>query len=606
MAREVTAGGSGMRAGLLCGLVLIGLVACKTKRDDGADAASQAGGADGTAVAATPIKAESLQPVITPLGPDGALPARLVFEFSRPVVGNDALNSDLDGDTKVTLSPRLAGTARFTGPSTLAFIPSEPLAFDTEYTVTLESVEAATGVVKAPSAGAWRSTFRTPSFGFLRHALESVNVATGQLAVSLFFSGPVDAGDVRKLGVWQLDGTPIREVKVSSSEEPSLVRVTLTDSRLKGGRTVRFFLKSGLTSTVARSLKAAQADASFVIPEGKRLDITSSVLREGATGFYVEVGCRDMEPGSRESRSDETEYDGEEGGYYWGEKGCELDDAAALEGIRFEPAVKLSVAPGRRGFRVFGDFKRGSYTMTVAAGTSSLGGATLYSAYSKAFTVPARRPQLAFGASGRYLPRSAWRNLAVSHLNLDGAELVVRQVPPENLIFWMGDDHQEAASERTSNIVHRRPLTFAGGPDTLTTTYVDVGSSLPATTRGVLELTVQNGGAKAVSRLLLTDMSLVAKRTPPSSAAGVKESVWVWALGMDTTELQSGVEVSLVRKSGQTVARCTTSGDNGCRMEVPEDAVDPSRPFALIARKGDDLTYLRYSDLKTEISESDV
>ena len=39
---------------------------------------------------------------------------------------------------------------------------------------------------------------------------------------------------------------------------------------------------------------------------------------------------------------------------------------------------------------------------------------------------------------------------------------------------------------------------------------------------------------------------------------------------------------------------------------MPADAVDDSAPFALIARKGEELTYLKYSELKTEIAESDV
>ncbi len=120
----------------------------------------------------------------------------------------------------------------------------------------------------------------------------------------------------------------------------------------------------------------------------------------------------------------------------------------------------------------------------------------------------------------------------------------------------------------------------------------------------MLEVSLQANGQRTASRLLLTDLSLVAKRTP--AADKVPESVRVWALGIESNALLSGVEVSLVKKSGQVVARCTTSGEQGCVLDAPKGDLDPGTPFALIARKGEDLTYLRYQDLKTEIADADV
>ncbi|HEX3764855.1 MAG TPA: MG2 domain-containing protein, partial [Kofleriaceae bacterium] len=79
----------------------------------------------------------------------------------------------------------------------------------------------------------------------------------------------------------------------------------------------------------------------------------------------------------------------------------------------------------------------------------------------------------------------------------------------------------------------------------------------------------------------------------------------VWALDMDSADPLSGVDVSLVRKSGKVVATCTTQGNDGCTLAAhadgdPDDAV----PFAVIAKKGDDLTYIRYQDLRADVAES--
>ena len=67
----------------------------------------------------------------------------------------------------------------------------------------------------------------------------------------------------------------------------------------------------------------------------------------------------------------------------------------------------------------------------------------------------------------------------------------------------------------------------------------------------------------------------------------------------------SGVDVSLVRKSGKVVAKCSTKGGDGCTLVAKaDDDPDNAVPFAVVARKGDDLTYIRYQDLKADVAES--
>jgi len=81
--------------------------------------------------------------------------------------------------------------------------------------------------------------------------------------------------------------------------------------------------------------------------------------------------------------------------------------------------------------------------------------------------------------------------------------------------------------------------------------------------------------------------------------------VQVWALDIDSAALLDGVDVSLVRKSGKVVAKCTSRGSEGCTLVAKADGdPDDAAPFAVIARKGDDLTYIRYQDLRADVTES--
>ncbi|MDQ3301375.1 MAG: MG2 domain-containing protein, partial [Myxococcota bacterium] len=128
-----------------------------------------------------------------------------------------------------------------------------------------------------------------------------------------------------------------------------------------------------------------------------------------------------------------------------------------------------------------------------------------------------------------------------------------------------------------------------------------VAAMLPATTKGVLEMKLVGLGVQSTSRLLLTNMSLVAKKT---SVPGKPwdQSVRVWALDMDSGALIDSVDVSLVRMSGKVVGRCATANGAGCTLSSHSDTdPDQAEPFSIIARKGDDLTYIRYADLRATV-----
>ncbi len=565
-------------------------------------ASTSSGGKPGEALSsqATPTPA-SFKPVIKELGPEGAVPDRVVFEFTRSISYADPEGKK---GTVITFSPEARGSLEFDEENhTVTFKPIDSFELGKTYTVTLESVETPSGTVKAPAADAWRHSFTTPKFSFLRLAPQQVDLTKGQVSVELVFSGPVDAAAARRYGSFQVEGKPISDVKFSTNAtQRHVLTAQLSHPQLGPGATVRFNLKPGLTSPKGGGAAPAAQD-SFELRGGKRMDITHVSVKEGNTGYYLEVSCRDVEMNAPPS-PDEGEYDE----YYYENTnlGCVLDDHVAADAIRFTPAVKFSVSPSRRGFRVFGDFKRGTYTMKINAGTLSEGGGRLLSTFENRYSISPRKPQVGFTSAGRYLPRKAWSNLPLTHLNVDSAELVIRHVPPENLIFWMSNDSQEATDERTANVIARKTLALKGADDTLTTTYLDVASMVPATTQGVVEISVSRDRARAAARILLTNLSLVAKRGAIVSAPNPAEEVRVWALDMATTAPLSGVEVTAVKKSGQVVARCTTGGDDGCLLQVPAQTVDASAPFALIARKGEELTYLKYSELKTEIANSDV
>ncbi len=586
----------------LCAAVSI---TCSSKKSSlerlgkaGAGSHGKGAGSDGKPDADAPkralVTAKRIQPLIHELGEEHVVPTAVVIELATPIVERGSVGGT-SSQSVVKVTPETAGTLVYSGVSELTFTPARPFDFNTSYTIEVQKLETQDGLLAPPDGEKWSYAFKTPSFEFLSWAPTAVEIGKGTITMQLTFSGAVLPNIVRAGIDITVDGHAPSGIAGKPTTSDNTVEMVISDQRLALGTKLGLTVKSGLRSLTDAKAPAAKAD--YVVAEEKAVAIKAAVVTEGSNGFYVEVICDDDAAPS----GNRSYYEGE--GYYNLSQRCQLDDEA-ISRIHFDPPVKKSyITAGRAGFRIFGDFKRGAYAMKIDAGARTVDGGMLLAPFTKSFSVSARKPQLSFAATGRYLPRTAWTNLGIKHLNVEGLNLVVRQIPPENLVFWLGNDGTDAADERTSDVILKKSIPLRGDADVGATTWLDVAHLLPATTKGVLELRVVGVGAQATSRLMLTNLSLVAKKTAPADKPWM-QTVQVWALDMDSADTLDGVEVDLVRKSGKIVGRCTTSGDHGCSLTGIDDDLDQSEPFALIAHKGDDLTYLRYTDLRADVAES--
>lgn len=598
---------------LCLALSLCALASCTCDRADQAPQKPTAPQPAGTTASAQPppppkMTAADLQPSYSAVSEEGSLPTSVVVRFARDVFP-DKKAGPAGKETALELRPQVPGKLAITGRAELTFTPSAPFAPGTTYDVQLRSVETTDGVLKDPGEGRWAGSFTTAKFELLRLALNRVQEDSRTFEVDLVFSGPVAKADVSAATKWKVNGKsesarnwsePSANVIRASLDMPS---ATVTEVTAELGPGVRM---KGQQAT------APSTERSISVETGRPMEIANAVVGEAGSGFYVDVTCSSEidEKQARDRSLGRVERQWKRGrnDYPW-VRYCQLDDATATQFIHFKPAVTISVAPSQAGFRIFGDFHKGQYKLRLDAGLRAADGAILPAAYENTVRFPERTPKLSFASSGRYLPRSAWKNLAVQHLNTTDAVLSIRQVPPENLVFWMTEP-SEAFTDRTSNLVlEGAPVKLGGKRDAMTTTFLDVAALAPNAPKGLLEISLQGAGnaAKDSRRLLLTDLNLVAKKRVAPPDAPWRQSVDVWATDMTTNSGVGGVEVKLIRRSGFPLASCTTSGDGHCLAAIgePKDA-DKSPPYALVATKGADLTYLKFEELKTEISEAEI
>ena len=537
-----------------------------------------------------PLRAASLSPVIREVGSRNSGPAKLVVEFARPVVEASALGPP-GGRTELVIEPAVAGELLFTGPSTLTFTPEGGFAPETRYEVELAALETPDGAVVRPRSGAWKRVFETPAFSLVRGSLSSLDFAARRAVIELHFSAPVDPEAVAEAVALSVEDRTFEPTAASPSADPRAVSLELRGEGIEAGGILRVRIASGLRSTLGGE-PAGPHRARIVFEPGPIAEVLSAERKEGENGFFVDIVCHD---GAAEGRR-----------WYWDRRArksreistrCRLAESSWAS-LHFEPEVDFTVSPSSGGFRIFGDFERGTYRLRLDGGARTADGGVFRQAWQEEIQIPARSPLLRFLGKGRYLPRRAWNDIPFRYRNVERATLSVRHVPPENLVFWMSGT-SEATTDRDSNLVTKSRIPLGGEVDTELDTSLDVASLLPAT-RGLLEVRLHGSGASDIARLILTDLHLVAKRE------GHQGAIRVWALDHHTLQPAEGTEVSLVRKSGFVLDRCRTVGDQGCRLEPDSSGPDSTDPFALVARRGEDLTYLAFDELETEVQEARI
>ncbi|MCB9777435.1 MAG: hypothetical protein H6742_02600 [Alphaproteobacteria bacterium] len=536
---------------------------------------------------------DPLAVVLRQVGRPDVAPDTIVIRTGRDMVPPDLVGSDALDGTSLVIEPSIDGALRFTDTDELEFRPLQGFRPGTQYTAKLQSLQTLDGGPATPPApDAWTTSFTTPDLGLVRIAPQRRDRLGRVAEVDLVFSAAVDAAAVAERLEITADGQRVRPARIQGGDAPHVVRVRLEGAAIAAEEVkLDVDLAPGLPWAWDAAVTAAAGHASVDLVDGKPVEIQAVIVKEGSSGHYIDVVCNDHSVSTTRWHWDRDTWDG------WDVSTRCLLTEDSVSAVSLSTGGDVSIAQGPGGFRVFGDFSRGDVELRIDAGARTVDGGVMAESYAATLTIPARRSRLQLDASGRYLPRDRWSSLSLSHVNVDAVDVRVRHVPPANLAFWLSGG--EDADSRTSDLVVEQRIALDGPDDRQATTAIDLAALVPDPGRGVYQVEVADvtGNAGAKARLLLTDMQLVAKRTELRPGEHLPREVQAWVLGAHDNKPVSGAEVQLLRPSGMPLATCRTGGDGGCLLAPPADAVDQTSPIAIVARKADDLTYLRFEDV---------
>lgn len=544
-----------------------------------------------------------LAPEIGLIGENGTVPEGIRIQFSRPITHNP--NQSVEDKTVISIEPPVAGELSYESVSVLRFVPERPFAYQTTFKTTLKNLAINGHNIPIPSDSFVTRSFTTPKFDVLRANLTSIDENQRTVQATIVFTGAIDVASISQ------------HVRLKSSVGD--VSLTLRPGSKANEAIAEFPLgafseTSGVTITLAARLADAaksadlghEASFNLLLPTGAEVEIKKIKLQEGPNGYYLTVVCDDHKRRGNDEKSHRHKIyyydsDGDITGYI--SDRCQFEESSMRSRLRFIPEVKWTLAPMRGGFKILGDFKVGNLQMSLDGGVRSIDSGVLKLPVVQNFLVPMRSPAVGFAAQGRYLPRSGWKSLGIRHRNVSEVEIQGRVIAPQNLSFWLSAK-DETADDRLSDLVFTKNVAVSSPTDRWETTWLDLKTLAAKPPEGIIELSIRDlPHHRSIDRkrLILTDINLIAKR----SRSG--KTLSVWALDTHSNSPISGVNLKLIVRSGRTVAECDTGDDGGCQLFYDKGQVlEPAEPMAIIGRKADDLTYLRFSDLKTEVSETIV
>ena len=611
------------RLGLLIALLAAVTFALPACRDDeskeGGDAGLGRGDAEGLAQVDAggppmePLRAEELEADYWTVGRQGVVPERVAIRFDREVA---MTGSSMPADaTSYSIEPEIDGELRFSDRSTLVFVPDESFKPETTYRISVSKLavkrpvasttadaggKATTTKILEPEKP-WMTEFETPTFELVDLSPAAKSEGSSTVELDVVFSAAVEPNELGGFADWTVDGEPVTNVRYEEGYAGNVVRAKMKSYRFDepaASMKISLVLNEGLPFD--DEITAPKATRDVKLRQGPPVRIEDVILKEGNDGFYFHVICDDEASGGTDYYYDQTKRRS-----YRVSDRCEPDPDTVEETIQISPRVDIRTSPAEAGFRILADLERKSYTLSIKTGMTTVDGGVLRKSFEEVYEVPARSPIVDIPASGRYITQKMWKNLPVRHRNVDQVEVAVRHVPQQNMIFWMsGNTHD--ATRRTSNLIHKSTVAVEGPPDQTSTDWLNVRKLVGKPKPGVYEINLSGGEQSDAARLLVTDINLVVKRASPPPKGKWSRSVRVWARDMESNAAIDGVTIETIRKSGDVMARCETTSDGGCHLKLPKKRVDPSPPFAIVAKKGEDITYLKYDELKTQLQHVDL
>ncbi len=347
--------------------------------------------------------------------------------------------------------------------------------------------------------------------------------------------------------------------------------ITIRDRTLKGGEKLGFVFVHGENIDGRKVQSNVAQYITLQLPT--KIEIGHITATEGSDFFAINVPFY-----VRGQRNQYVSYQ------------PRIDAMLAKPFVQVSPDVDFEVVPGLGNFRLVGAFKpKTKYEITLLPGLKGTKHEYLAQKVTKIVQTPSFKPTLSFLNKARYMPKLDGAEIAFEYRNVDAMSVVVKRVPPQNLVFWMA---QNQTTDAVAEQVFKTQLKLEMKADKKVRGSIGL-SEMTSAGKGVYEVLLyqrHKNNAEVFTdsaMIVVTDLAAIAKRDAAD--------LYIWTRTAKNFTAKGNVRVKVMSFNNFEIASCTTNDEGACILKGVMK--QPKKPYALILSTDDDLSYMRFSDV---------
>ncbi|MDI6751789.1 MAG: MG2 domain-containing protein [bacterium] len=519
-------------------------------------------------------------PVFVSISPKDEVPLKtnFTFDFSSPVVKDSRVNKFYDREENIVFTPKIAGKYKWVSNRNLRFYSYSELKGATNYSVEVRS-EICTLKNKSLK-GKKGFTFNTLPLTIVDSRSNYVYVDFPKLKKSLEwninFNYEVMPEDLRKhtfISMKKLLSSPQKiDYKIEPQEGKSANFKIITEPIEISRDKLEVALK------ITKGLKPAEGEL------GLRVDWLDSHTIEDKLKVYEVYSQSDLS---------------------WIR--IRFSSAIAVnlakEYIKVKPEVKFDIEQQGTELILKGDFKLGNwYEVTILKELVGEDGTYLDKTFTQNVRINDLEPSLEFEHKGKYLMRKGELNLAVKSANIKKILIEVKLIFANNVVHLLKtcpeeyDEYEyyydyDYGRAILSKKIYSEEINLEGNENKITKTIFNMEKFIGTKRNGIFNVVVRDSEdmwRRDGITVIITDLGIIAKKSD--------NQLFVWINSLKNLEPTSGVNIKLISGDNQVLAEGVTQHDGVCVIENLKEKVEDFEPFIIVAEKGNDFSFLKFSD----------
>jgi len=514
----------------------------------------------------------------------------ITVSFSVPVVDAALVGQPL-ADRPLVIKPEIAGVFKWISTDSLRFYPDAELPGGMTYEVAVTA-----SALKLPGlklGGRTVYALETQKFEIVQADVSirysNFEEKLAAVTVDLQFNYPVEAKDLKAALRFDLEGAG--EVAFEPTEQKADTRHSLESAPLKmtdASRRMLLKLAQALPTVAGNTFIAADYVRELTVEGRKTLKIESIQPEQRGDYFSIYV---------------------------------QFSSYVDLERIRphvvVGGGVEYRLENAWRGFYIAADFLPGSvYRIELRKGYMAEDASLLENDFVRDVLIPDYEPVLRFSSPGWFLPQSGSGRVGIDSVNVRMLKVSVSQVYRNNIVHFLnsylssggyydgyyGDEYYYGGSqiEALGRTVREEDVSVALERNRRVGSEIDVGALLDGNRRGIYIIEVRNADGYQSDRkwVLSTDIGLMAKQG--------RDEMLVFANSLNTLAPVSGAKITLLSRNNQEIAGAVTDANGAARIPGVGALRETFEPYVIVAEKGDDCAFMRFSDSQLSSADFDV